>query len=127
MSIKRILIISTTLIYSLFLFYVLWLPKDSLPVHRLLAPDKIYHMGAYFILSLLIYFSYWIYDNSLSHILKNMIIISIFHAGISEFFQKFSPGRAAGLDDMIANCLGVLLAYWVINWYHSRKSSREIK
>lgn len=121
MTRKQIIWTVTAFLYGSFLFYVLWLPKDSLPVSKLLSPDKIYHAGAYFVLTLIVYITLLKYDINVLLLGKWALGLCIIHASLSEFFQKFSPGRSSGWDDWVANLVGIFIAFMFIRIAVGRK------
>ncbi|MFO7840738.1 MAG: VanZ family protein [Fidelibacterota bacterium] len=97
-------------LYAIILLTFLLLPADSLPSHKILSVDKLWHMLSYFLLALGLMFAFreggwrhW-YNRRWS------LIISLGHAGFSEVFQEFVPGRSASFGDWIANCIGIGLA-----------------
>ncbi|MDZ7796094.1 MAG: VanZ family protein [Candidatus Marinimicrobia bacterium] len=103
--------------YAIFLLTFLLLPSDSLPEHKILSADKLWHMLSYFLLALGLMFSFreggwkrW-YNRRWS------LIISLGHAGFSEVLQEFVPGRSASIDDWIANCIGIGLALLGLNLF----------
>lgn len=101
--------------YAVLLFVALLLPSDSLPVHKIFSPDKVWHISTYFILAVCLIFSfreghYQIWFNR-----RWTLIIALSHAGLSEILQGFSRGRTSDLADWIANCIGIGLALLLLN------------
>lgn len=104
----------------------LLLPSDSLPVHKIFSVDKFWHFITYFILTLSLIFSfregYWqLWFNR-----RWSLIIALAHAGLSEILQAFSPGRSAGLDDWIANCVGIGLALLLLKIFPKSFEKKRI-
>lgn len=101
---------SLTGVYALFLFVILLQPSDNIPQMKLLSVDKIWHFLSYFFLTLALMFSFRSGHYRIWYSGRLSFIIAMIHAGLTEIIQKFVPGRASGLDDWIANCIGIGLA-----------------
>jgi len=99
-----------TALYAVLLMTVLLLPSDSLPAHRLLSVDKLWHILTYFLLTLALMFSFREGGWDRRYNRRWSLISALAHAGVSEVLQEFVPGRSAGLDDWLANCIGIGLA-----------------
>ena len=102
-------------LYAALLMLVLLLPSDSLPVHKVFSIDKFWHILTYFLLAFALMFSFREGNWQRWYNRRMTLIISLTHAGISEVLQGFSPGRSSGLDDWIANCIGIGLALLLLN------------
>jgi VanZ family protein len=104
-------------VYAIFLMVILLLPSDSLPVHKIFSPDKIWHIGTYFILALCLMFSFREAHYQIWFNRRWTLIISLVHGGISEILQGFSQGRTSDLADYIANCIGIGLALLLLKLF----------
>ena len=87
------------------------IPSDNIPDSKLFSYDKIGHLGVFAILSFLL--AYGFYKQSTHSRVRNKTIahsltISIVYSTSLEFLQKFIPGRAFDLYDIVANTTGVL-------------------
>lgn len=102
-------------LYGLLLLIVLLLPSDSLPVHKVFSPDKFWHMFTYFLLALGLILSFREGHWQIWYNRRWTLIISLVHAGFTEIFQGFSPGRSSDIADWIANCIGIGLALLLLN------------
>jgi len=102
-------------LYAALLMFVLLLPGDSFPVHKVFSVDKFWHILTYFILTLTLMFSFREGNWQRWFNRRWSLIIALIHGGVSEVLQGFSPGRSAGLDDWVANCIGIGLALLLLN------------
>ncbi len=102
-------------IYASALLVILLLPYDTLPVHKIFSVDKFWHAFTYLILTFALMFSFREGNWKRWFNRRWSLIIALSHAGISEILQNFSPGRSAGLDDWVANCIGIGLALLFLN------------
>jgi VanZ family protein len=99
-----------TVLYAVLLMTVLLLPSDSIPAHRLFSVDKLWHFLTYFILALSLMFSFREGGWDRRYNRRWSLVTALAHAGVSEVLQVFVPGRSAGLDDWLANCIGIGIA-----------------
>ena len=97
-------------VYAIFLMIILLLPSDSLPVHKVFSPDKIWHIGTYFILALCLIFSFREAHYQIWFTRRWTLIIALVHGGLSELLQGLSQGRTSDLAVYIAHCIGIGLA-----------------
>lgn len=85
--------------------------------------DKIFHMGAYFIMAI---FAWRVFNEYLSKP-KVIIITSLFFCslyGVSdEWHQSLVPGREADLLDWVADTLGALIALSMLHYYRVLKKT----
>ncbi|KAI9680839.1 MAG: hypothetical protein M1817_004279 [Caeruleum heppii] len=86
--------------------------------------DKILHLLAFFLLTLLFY---WILDTSRRRVLHLTLITCTLALGIgSEFLQAFLPNaRVFDIFDLAANVVGSLAALGLCAWYHRRMAERR--
>ncbi len=111
---KKIINASLLIFYCSFIF---WLSsKPSIPAPMLFEhQDKIFHMGAYFIMGLLAWNFFVQFAKTQTFVFKiSLCFCSCF--GISdEWHQYFVPGRDADLLDWLADTLGAFLALLLMN------------
>ena len=86
--------------------------QSHLPLPPIHGTDKIIHATVYFILAILLYFSFF-----KSGLRKYLLLISVIFAviyGISdEFHQFYVPGRDASIGDLIADSFGALIGSFI--------------
>ena len=96
----------------LYCSFIYWLSsKPSLPAPMLFThQDKIFHMGAYFIMGILA----WRFFNDCFSKPTVVILVSLCFSSIygmsDEWHQSFVPGREADVLDWLADTLGALIA-----------------
>lgn len=95
-----------TIGYMCLIFY---LSLKSLTLPKMLRnTDKIIHAFVYFILAILLYFSF--YKSGLRKYLLPISLIFAVTYGISdELHQYYVPGRIASIGDVIADSIGALI------------------
>ena len=109
---------------ALYCSFIFWLSsKPSLPAPMLFPhQDKIYHMGAYFIMAVLAwrFFKDYLTKQNII-IISSLIFCSVY--GISdEWHQSFVPGRDASVLDWVADTIGAVIALSFITWFQKRQS-----
>ena len=96
----------------LYCSFIFWLSsKPTLPAPMLFThQDKIFHMGAYFIMGILAWrFFNDLFAKPIIVFLVSLCFSSIY--GISdEWHQSYVPGREADILDWLADTLGALIA-----------------
>ncbi len=94
-----------------------------------LSPDKIAHVGLYFMFSILFFRgvrSYRGYLNS-KHLFLGTVLV-VFFGGLMELGQHYLfIGRNGNIYDFLANLLGCIMAYVLILYIESRKKKIEEK
>lgn len=119
---KKVLLVYIPLvIYWLVLFTATSIPVEKLPSIGL--SDKVNHLLAYFVLSVLFYLallfqrkSKFLFDNaSLA-----ALVISSFYGIADELHQMLIPGRSAEVLDWIADAVGVVLGVLLISYIKFR-------
>ena len=96
----------------LYCSFIFWLSsKPTLPAPMLFThQDKIFHMGAYFIMGILA----WRFFNDLFAKPIIVFLISLCFSSIygisDEWHQSYVPGREADILDWLADTLGALIA-----------------
>ncbi len=118
---KKVLLVYTPLIvYWLILFIATSIPVEKLPSIGL--SDKVNHLMAYFVLSVLVYLTL-IFQRKSSFLFNYApvatLIISTFYGIADELHQMLIPGRSAEVLDWVADAfgavLGILLVYFLKN------------
>ena len=106
--------LSLSLVWLLLIWTLSSLPSNDLPGLKILSIDKVAHLGIYLILGLLV-------NGVLKSIKAGRITISLVYAilllnaALDETHQQFIPGRSVSIYDLMANSLGLVLAYlWML-------------
>lgn len=94
------IIFSTTLIICCYLFF----SQQNVPT-SIKHSDKYGHILVFFTLSLLLYKSTGL------TIIKQILVLTGFGIGV-EVIQSYIPYRSGGVDDVIADVIGILLFYY---------------
>lgn len=104
-------------VYWLFLLIATSIPANNLP--SLGVSDKLYHLGAYTVLSVLIKLTFifqrkskFFFDNATAA----SIIIASFYGALDEIHQIYVPGRNAELLDWSADVLGACLGSLIVSY-----------
>lgn len=89
-----------------------------------LVNDKVLHVGAFFVLTLVFY---WILDAARRRVMNITLVTCTLVLGIgSEFLQGFLPNdRDFDVYDIVANIVGSLAALLLCSWYHKRMLERR--
>jgi len=108
--------------------YVICLVKIEKPKGISVANlDKLVHFGIYFVFTI-VWFAYFVGLKFVTPILKGAIKASLlaFFVGVSiEFLQQgLTKARSGDVQDVFANCLGILLA---IVFLYQIKKYKELK
>lgn len=107
-------------VYWLILFTATTLPVERLPSVGF--TDKVNHILAYFVLSVLVNLTV-IYQRKSKFLFEKAqiatIVICLFYGAVDELHQMLVPGRFAETWDWVADALGVftgvLIVYFLIN------------
>lgn len=97
------------------------LPGKSFPDNNLFSYDKLAHLGVFAILSGLLVFGALrsrLFGETKTSLIVYPLIISIIYSAGLEFLQRFSPGRASDVYDLIANIAGAIcgvLVFYIFN------------
>ena len=113
-------------IYLVFLVlycgFIFWLSsRPSVPVQMLFPnQDKLFHMGAYFILAILASgFFNECFSKPTTVIIASLCYCSLY--GVSdEWHQSFVPGRVADFSDWLADTLGASIALTILHLTQKR-------
>lgn len=98
------------------------LPQDALPESQLLSFDKLLHVGAFGLHSLLILFGFWLKENkNTQKQLFIAIVLSIVYGSILEYLQTYIPGRMTDWYDFIANCTGGIVGVIIFSIFTQNK------
>lgn len=109
-------------------FFVLLLIAAYVGLSKLqlggLINDKLLHVIAFFILTLVFY---WVIDTNRRRLMNMTIVVCTLILGIgSEFLQSFLPNdRDFDMYDIVANIVGSLSALLLCSWYHNRMLERK--
>ena len=99
---------------------VFYLSSKSLPLPKMLSnADKIIHAFVYFILAVLLYFSF-LKSGLRKYLLLITMIIAISYGVSDELHQYYVPGRVASIGDVIADSFGALLGSFLAAKLSSR-------
>ena len=114
---KKLFVFTPLIIYWIILFIATTLPVQSVP--SIAVSDKINHLIAYFLLSILLYLtlifqrkSVFLFDNAA----WATIIIAIFYGAMDELHQMLVPGRFAEVLDWLADSAGTVLGVLFISF-----------
>lgn len=116
LSKNRVLIVYVPLaVYWLLIFILTSIPGESVPSVGI--DDKLQHLLAYCILSILLYLTLTIQDKFLQ--LKKYsayytMIILFFYALIDEIHQLIIPGRQGEVMDVIADVIGGIIGLIIV-------------
>lgn len=115
---KKLYIYYPLTIYWIILLAATSLPTDSLPSIGL--NDKIEHLFAYFILSIL--FTLALYVQEKNQFLKKnwnvySVIILTAYGIFDEVHQFFIPGRFFDWLDLLSNFVGIILGVYIVRKY----------
>ena len=125
---KLVLVYLPLIFYWIILFTLTTLPAQSVP--SVGVSDKIEHLLAYFVLSILLYLTLLFQKKSI--MLKNyamlFTLLIVFTYGVlDEVHQLMIPGRSCELLDFLADVFGGIIGIIVIkilfNFYKSPKST----
>ena len=106
--------LSLSLVWLILIWTLSSLPSHDLPGLKIISIDKVAHLGIYLILGILV-------NGVLTSIKAGKPTISLVYAilllnaALDEAHQHFIPGRSVSVYDLIANSLGLLVAYlWIL-------------
>ena len=114
---KKLFVYAPLIVYWTILFIATTLPVESIPTFAI--SDKIHHLGAYFILSALLYLTL-IYQRKSKTLFMNApsatILLASIYGALDEIHQIFVPGRFADILDWLADFGGTLLGVLLISY-----------
>lgn len=106
--------------YTLFLTLLSLISLNGVPKLGSSFDDKIYHCGAYLLMTLLWYNV--LHRTSTKFQILFSAIIAIGYGIIIEVFQQvFTTNRQEDIEDVLANCIGVLFAIILLLIYRKIK------
>lgn len=120
---------------GLFLYcgLIYWLSdQSSLPTPMLFPhQDKVFHAGAYFIMAMLAWASFYQLMSKNWAFLISVIFCSVY-GGTDEWHQSFVEGRFSDVADWLADTLGAMIAMMILHqitpiflkFKHKRKRKR---
>ncbi len=89
------------------------IPGHSMPKIIILSPDKLLHLGEYFILAVLAYLSFKKFS-------KTLIIGLVSFSIMDEIWQSFIPGRWPSVFDVFADILGMMIVITAVYFRSSK-------
>lgn len=114
---KKLFVYAPLIVYWTILFIATTLPVESIPTVAI--SDKIHHLVAYFILSVLLYLTL-IYQRKSKTLFTNApsatILLASIYGALDEIHQIFVPGRFADILDWLADFAGTLLGVLLISY-----------
>jgi len=114
---KKLFVYAPLIVYWIILFIATTLPVESIPTVAI--SDKIHHLVAYFILSVLLYLTL-IYQRKSKTLFTNApsatILLASIYGALDEIHQIFVPGRFADILDWLADFAGTLLGVLLISY-----------
>lgn len=105
----KLINLTVLIIYCAFIY---WLSsKPSLPTPSLFPhQDKVFHMGAYFIMGTLAWRLFRTFSSKTTIIMICSVLFCLFFGVTDEWHQSFVPGRDADFLDLVADTMGGLIA-----------------
>lgn len=109
------------ILWAITLAVLMLLPGKSFPDNKLFSYDKLAHLGVFAILSGLLMFGTLrskLFGETKASLIVYPLVISITYSAGLEFLQRFSPGRASDVYDLIANIAGAIcgvLVFYIFN------------
>ncbi|WP_346880702.1 VanZ family protein [uncultured Algibacter sp.] len=115
---KKIVFISTVL-YTTALLVASLMTLHKVPSLGVAFSDKVYHFGAYFVLTLLWFATFLLVFKCVKkHAIFYAVILAVIFGIIIEMLQgAYTVSRAYDIYDMMANTMGALLAS-IILWFN---------
>ena len=92
------------------------LPANEIPDINLFGIDKLAHFGVYFVWSLIARLN----AKDKSRINIGIFIFMLIMAVLDECHQHYIPGRNVSIYDLLANWLGVIIAWFGCGFYLHR-------
>jgi VanZ family protein len=112
---KKLLVYTPLIVYWLILFTATTLPAESVP--SIGVTDKLNHLTAYLILSVLIFLTLFFqrkYLLTLNSVAIYTIIICFVYGIIDEVHQILIPGRNAELLDWLSDAAGSVIGVFIM-------------
>lgn len=105
------------------------IPAHYLPEFVILSPDKLLHIGVFFVFTVLVYraIRFQKNDSSPEHFVRATLLISVGYGAFDELHQYFVPGRAPDPFDILADIIGVgigLLAIKIVQIIMMKREKR---
>jgi VanZ family protein len=108
------------------IFILTTIPSNALP--SIGVSDKFEHFGAYFVLTILVWFYFHFKKNFNFQTRQQILGLLILTTGYSifdEVHQLFIPGRYFDLLDLAANFIGILAGFFVANYIIKANSEKS--
>jgi VanZ family protein len=114
------------------IFFLSSMPGDRLVLPPIVNIDKVAHMAIYGLLALTVFYAFG--GSSLDRLHPSMIsllviLICTLYGLSDEFHQSFIPNRSADVFDVLADCIGAIIAciIRIVYTYLRKKKSRSCK
>ncbi len=114
---------AATIGYTVFIVVVSLVRLNNLPDIKISFGDKVFHFGAYAVLTALWFYSFfWTFKFKIGKAIVSAAVLSVVFGIILEVLQgSMTAYRALDVYDALANTLGALLAslvLWVTKSFH---------
>lgn len=113
------------------IFWLSSVPGDDLPLPQFFLSDKIAHFVTYAGLGVLIAFRAGLTAKLLGQPVTRWTkggwigpLVGLLYAVFDEFHQSFTPNRDTSVGDFIADALGLLLGYWLVRRWDTKRDVR---
>lgn len=118
---KKRLHILAAILWMALIWILSSIPSDKLPSLKIISIDKLAHIGIYLAWGLIINMGL-IKRKARSHEVMIIYCLMLLNAALDEYHQRYIPGRSVSVYDLIANALGISLAfgYYLIRKNHDR-------
>ncbi|MCE2503875.1 MAG: VanZ family protein [Chlorobi bacterium] len=116
------------ILYCTGLFLFISLPDPQMPSFDFDFADKLNHVGAFFVMTILAYRagSWMMKERKIGQLILIATLFSALYGAGVEIQQMFVPERSAEIADWLADIVGVLLAIPVIYWMLGTKLRRLV-
>lgn len=82
------------------------------------------HASAYAVLAALLWTA--LHRSGTRRPARGALVLAMLYAASDEFHQRFVPGRAAAVDDLVVDLIGAVLALLIISWLRGRRLAAQI-
>jgi VanZ family protein len=114
------------IISAIGIYYFSSLPQAPFVLTTFQLQDKVLHLFAYMFFGATLALA--IHTHNKSNLQKNgrwILILGCLYAFSDEYHQSFVPGRTSETGDIIADCLGILIATLLYTAVMSKKARRS--
>ena len=107
---------------AIYCAFIYWLSsKHSIPTPKLFPhQDKVFHLGAYFIMGALAWRFFRNYWSKNTIIMSCSVLFCLFYGMTDEWHQSFVPGRDADWKDLVADTMGAIIAMGFISFVNRK-------